>query len=134
MLTEAAPGIADERMGRFESCGGHSLERRDHMKMTVKKAEAILASHRREIARRNAPLTTCVHDIMLASCVLCLGQDPWVPSKRPNANGDTEMVPVNDVISTKHSGRGYENHTGPGTVLYDNAAWVLQHAQRAGLR
>lgn len=89
------------------------------------------AAEQRALARINAPHTRCIHDLMLASCSLCMGQDPFTVDT--NANGDHVMVPVNEVESSKHSGRGYENKPG-SRLLYDNAAWVLQHAQRQGLR
>lgn len=109
--------------------GQGNQTKEETMSMTVRLAEAILATHQRELVRQNAPTTACIHEIMLASCVICLKQDPWVVSKDPNANGDHVMEPVNVITSSKHSGRGYENTSKP--ITYDNEAWKLQRASRS---
>lgn len=97
-------------------------------------ARRLLADHyaqERALARKNAPTTPCIHDIMLASCVTCLNQDPHELVLN-RTTGDEEWQPVNEIVTTKNSARGYENRT--TNALYpDGRAWVLQREQRAGV-
>jgi hypothetical protein len=105
------------------------------MSMTVKEARAILArlaadqeANTRATARKNAPMTTCVHDITLAFCSLCMGQDPYEPVVN-RTTGETEMLPKNDVLATSNGARGYENRI-RNAITLDGTAWTLQREQR----
>lgn len=101
--------------------------------ISVKQAESILAhvyADRRALARKAAASTQidCIHEMLLATCAVCMGQDPQERVIN-RTTGEEEAVPVNEIVSTKWSGRGYENRTN-NAMIHDNEAWRLQHARR----